>query len=88
MRTPHIILSSASPIQGLPKESRERIKRMYTRWAGLRGLGGGKGALFAWVCDCVWVLASFGFLVLVLLGVVCLFICLGGFFGCCFLLKG
>lgn len=43
--------------------------------------------MFAWVCDCVWVLASFGFLVLVLLGVVCLFICLGGFFWFLFFTK-
>lgn len=35
MRTPHIILSSASSIQGLLRVYRERIERMYTRWVGL-----------------------------------------------------
>lgn len=58
MGTPHIILSSASPIQGLPKMYRRRIKRMYTRWIGLRGLWGGNGALFVRVCD--WVLVFVG----------------------------
>lgn len=43
MRTPHIILSSASSIQGLLKVYRERIERMYTRWVGLGIFLGRKG---------------------------------------------
>lgn len=43
MRTPHIILSSTSSIQGLLKVYRERIERMYTRWVGLGIFLGRKG---------------------------------------------